>query len=179
MFTAGFTASSVEIMGMVIFQVMFGYLYQALALFLAAFMAGLAAGSVLGQKKFNMAIQQNFLLNQGLIGISALVLPGIVILWEMLHLPAIIVSMMLYLIIAFSGLITGLQFSWSNALARGSTGMRASGVYSADLAGSAGGAIITAIVLIPLAGIIYTGFILLGLNILTFLWLLVFRKSVF
>jgi hypothetical protein len=41
--------------------------------------------------------------------------------------------------------------------------------YSADLIGSAGGALLASAILIPLAGFIGTGLILLGMNVLIIL----------
>lgn len=168
-FAAGFTATSIEIMAMITFQVMFGFLYEALAFLLAAFMAGLAAGTFLAEKYARKIPHHYFIVNQVCIGISAMLIPLLILFKPETWMPAICLGL-IYLIPAISGLITGAQFSMANFIAVGTTGSRASNVYGADLAGSAGGAIITAVLLIPLAGFLHTGIILAALNLIVAIW---------
>ena len=175
MFVAGFTATSVEIMTLMVFQVIFGYLYQALALLFAAFMSGLAMGTWLAGKSGYGGIK-TFILNQGLIAVSALLIPGVLFTGVHTQMPALILEAILYIIMLFSGIVTGIHFTRANALGRGNTGKRASTAYGADLAGSAGGAVITATVLIPVAGLISSGVILAVINLIMMLLLFLTGK---
>lgn len=176
LFVAGFTATSVEIMAMLTFQVMFGFLYEALAFLLAAFMAGLSAGTFFMDKYIVKTSRKYFITNQAIIGASALLIPLLILVNPGLIYPAVF-SGLIYMVLGISGVITGAQFSMANQLAAGSIGGRASKSYSADLAGSAGGAIIAAVILIPLAGYLNTGIILAAMNIMIVIWLCLSRKS--
>lgn len=175
MFVAGFTAASVEVMVLMAFQVIFGNLYQALALLLAAFMGGLALGTFWSSRIKNPTAGW-LILNQALTGISALLLPLLIFLWSNSFTPDLIIKILLYLIMVASGIFTGVHFSLANALTKGAVAGKASQVYAADLAGSAGGALLIAILVIPFAGISGSGLILCGINVLMIVILVLFGR---
>jgi spermidine synthase len=166
MFLAGFTSMSVEVMLLLVFQVIFGYLYQALAILMASFMAGLALGSFIDRRIKIRDAWKTLTCNQMIIAFTALLVPGIILLNLHTDIPAFTMAFLLYAAVFLSGLFTGVHFSLSNLCMAGSAGKRASHTYGADLAGSAGGAIITVLVLIPFLGIVNTGLMLFGLNLL-------------
>jgi spermidine synthase len=165
MYVAGFTATSLEVLVLLVFQVLFGNFYQSIALLIAAFMAGLAIGSFLpGWLKISVT-RRNFTLNQALIGISALALPGVILLQEKIELHQGFIIVLLYLIMVFSGVITAVHFAFAAGLQKSGISQTASKTYGADLLGSAGGAILISVFVIPLIGLMQTGFLLAGVNL--------------
>jgi predicted membrane-bound spermidine synthase len=61
--------------------------------------------------------------------------------------------------------IIGLEFSVASAIGNRDITVRMSFNYSADLFGSAIGAIVTTLILLPFLGFVYTCFIMVALNI--------------
>ncbi len=166
MFAAGFTASAIEIMALMAFQVVFGYVYQALAVLIALFMGGLAGGAFLSQKIAPKPCKMLFLRNQTAIGISAMLLPVTVLINSHFIIGGFWFSLWFYVIMLLSGMLTGMHFSWASQLQKQDHPTGAAHAYSADLLGSAGGALLASIVLIPSLGLIWSGIFLLGLNLL-------------
>lgn len=165
MYIGGFTASSLEVLVLLVFQILFGNFYQSIALLIAAFMAGLAIGAFLpGWLKIPVN-NRIFSLNQALIGISALALPGVILLLEKIELHQTFIMVLLYLIMVFSGVITAVHFTVAVGLQKSGVSQTASKTYGADLSGSAGGAILASVAIIPLIGLMGTGFLLGGLNL--------------
>jgi len=165
MLVTGFTASATEMMVLLAFEVVFGYFYIAVSLLIAAFMAGLALGTYFSGSHFMKANPAKILKNQGLIGLTALLIPLFFVLAAIKVDSTILLQFVFYTLMIVPGILTGIQFSWVSAT--GGKGNSGNGVaaYIADLVGSAGGALLTSVVLIPLAGFITTGMILLGLNV--------------
>jgi len=164
MYVAGFTASSLEILVLLTFQVVFGNFYQSLAILIAAFMAGLAVGVFL-PGWFKIPVKSfAFPINQVLIGISALMLSSIVFLTEKEILSGVLLQVCLYCIMVFSGIVTAVHFTLAAGLQKANVSQTASKTYGADLLGSAGGAVLVAVVIIPLFGMMETGWLLAGLN---------------
>jgi spermidine synthase len=166
MFVAGFTASALEVMVFLAFQIVFGYVYQALALLIALFMGGLAAGAFLSQKISLKPSRKFFMINQLVIGLSAVMLPVMVFINGRFSSDDFVFSLFFYLIMAFSGILTGLHFSWASQLQKRDFSSSAAKAYGADLMGSAGGALLASVLLIPVLGLIWSGVFLLGLNVL-------------
>ncbi len=176
MFTAGFTASSVSVMVLLIFQILFGYLFQSLALFIAAFMGGLAFGVWLSVKIVKRVSITQFLVNQLLVGMSVLLVPVFIGFYKTGISFDLFNQFFLFAIILFSGIVTGVQFSWSSDLSQGSFESKAAKIYGADLIGSAIGALFTVIVLLPAFGILYTCVIIFMINVLMIGWIRVSGK---
>jgi spermidine synthase len=165
MFVTGFTASATEMMVLLAFQVLFGYFYMAVSLLIAAFMAGLALGTYFTGRHFMKANQTKLLINQVIIGLTALLIPLFFVIGAEKVDSTILLQFLFYVLMIIPGMLTGIQFSWVSATeGKGNTGNGVA-AYSADLVGSAGGALLASIILIPLAGFITTGIILFGLNV--------------
>jgi spermidine synthase len=165
MFVAGFTASAIEIMVLLAFQVVFGYVYQALAVLIALFMGGLASGAFLSQRIAPKPNKKHFVCNQLTIGITAILLPVTVFINAHIVVSGIWFTLWFYLIMLLSGMMTGIHFSWATQLQKRDYPVGAAHAYGADLLGSAGGALLASIVLIPSLGLIWSGIFLLGLNL--------------
>jgi spermidine synthase len=155
----GASEISAEILLIILFQVLYGYLYGWIGGIIASYMFGLAIGTLLYLKtRFfrgdPVEVLSNVELGMGLyflciIAVSLLPLPGVNIL-----IPALIF---------LGGVIGGLHFPLSIAIV---SRKRAGIVYGVDMIGSAFGALLTAIILIPIIGIPFTLLFFLALNVL-------------
>lgn len=164
LYTAGFTAASLEVILLLAYQVWFGSIYLETSLFFAVFMAGLAVGSY-----FEMGVLKNLIKRyyffQFALALLALVLPVLlaatakITVWEI---PARILFFLLVFAVAF---VVGNEFQLAAKLQNAGFGQISGRSYSIDLAGSALGAFITVIILLPLAGLVFTSLVLAGLNI--------------
>lgn len=172
LFTTGFSATSLEIILLIAFQIIYGYIYYMIGILITTFMIGLAVGSLFIYKKFQVNFK-NYSLVQYALGIFAIITP-IVLTNIKLNQPGnLIVHSIFILFILISGILTGTQFAIGTKLRIETISNTASSAYSSDLLGSATGAIIVAVVLIPLLGIIKVCLILGILNFLTGLWILI------
>jgi spermidine synthase len=165
LYTGGFTAASLEVALLLAYQVYFGSLYLSTALFFAFFMAGLAAGASARPLQGTPVIRQYYLL-QFILALYAVMLPFLVQLlgmtgWNML-------ARLLIFLLVFA-LATGVGFEFSlAAILRPRSYSRTAGInYSTDLMGSAFGAFLMAIVLLPLVGLTGSCMLIALLNMLS------------
>jgi spermidine synthase len=166
LYTGGFTAGSLEVVLLLAYQVWFGSIYLATAFFFAVFMAGLAFGSS-GYLRFKKPLIQRYYWLQFALALFSLALPlmiklgGGISFWRI---PSQLFFFILIFTLAFG---IGQEFLMATKISQ-SVYSETSGIsYSTDLAGSAFGAFLTSIVLLPLAGITITCFVVAGLNILS------------
>lgn len=164
LYTGGFTAASLEIVLILAYQIYFGSIYLATALFFAVFMAGLASGSS-KNLKINIPLINQYYQLQFLLAGFAIVLPFIISIigsiqgWQM---PVQFLFFVIIFILAFG---IGLEFQIASKLQSASFSETAGINYSTDLAGSAFGALFTAILLLPFLGLITTCFLVAALNL--------------
>lgn len=166
LYTGGFTAASLEVTLLLAYQVYFGSIYLATATFFAVFMAGLAFGSAFTLRISKSEIKSYYIL-QYLLALFALVLPLLIRAGGQMP-GGEVLSRFMYLAILFllsSGI--GYEFLLASRL-RNKSYSDTSGVnYGTDLAGSAFGAYLAAVVLLPLFGLIYTCLIVAALNLVS------------
>jgi len=162
----GFTASSIEILLIFIFQVVFGYLFLMIGIIILVFMGGLFLGSI--SRKFfpRPGIRQLILLQGGMIVTCVLVAAFQTIIVK-LELPLAFIQAIILLLVFFTAILAGLQFQCSAKVLTGLPQQVAGSLYSADLLGSAAGALLSSALLIPLFGIRDTLWIIMGINILS------------
>lgn len=168
----GFTASVVEVVTLLAFQIFFGQLYQALALLIAVFMAGITIGVHMAGKYALKVSRKRFALNQGIIGV---LVPVVFLSFGFFAdnmFCYLLPKMLLYLTMLIFGVLTGIQFASAMALQNRNRTAAASSAYAADLLGAAGGAVLSSVLLIPVLGLPVTAFVLFGVNILTALFVL-------
>lgn len=166
LYTGGFTAASLEVALMLAYQIYFGSLYLATAFFFAIFMAGLAFGSSVYLKQGFPLLKSYFRLQFGLAGF-AVVLPFLIqIIGEFSGWKLPVQFMFFMFVFALSSAI-GFQFLLASKLQQYTFSETSGKNYSIDLAGSAFGAFLTAIVILPLLGLIYTCLIVAILNIIS------------
>ncbi len=166
MFVTGFSATGLEILLLFGIQVYFGTIYLLTSFVFTGFMAGLAFGSFRGKSIKTISESKYLYINQLLIGFLAagtaflLFAPGI-----LNFAPAIVYLLYLSVIVSI-GTITGLQYTRVSICQTGSYANITGWTYSYDLYGSAFGALVVTLYLIPNMGIVTTAIILAFCNIL-------------
>jgi spermidine synthase len=150
-FTAGYAGMAVVLAIVLAYQAAYGYVYEMMGLLGAIFMVGVAAGSYAmrggGRRK--------------LMGLEATVAVFAVVV------PLLFQAEALYYLLSFlAGGITGYQFALVNhIMGRQEAAGR---LYAFDLAGSFAGAVLSAIILIPMLGIQGALLFLAGVKAISF-----------
>ncbi len=162
LFTTGFTSSSIEIMIIISFQIIYGFVYNMIGIIITIFMTGLALGAMIQSKLPSLKSIKDYWKIQFSIGIFSFIFPAIILAIQYFHFHISFV----YLIFSGSTLIisvfTGLQFSLASKVYKNKIAQISAGIYSIDLLGSALGALLVAILLFPLLGLLQV-FIFFGL----------------
>jgi spermidine synthase len=172
---SGFSASSVEILLLLALQVMMGYLYQVMGLCIAVFMGGIALGALCRNRVFRQVTYGQLTLIQIIMGSVILITPAILGSKSLQQNSFTCIAMILLLMFIIS-LLSGVLFSLSIQLRKDSIVGNIAALYSIDLIGSALGAFITSIFLIPLLGIMNT-FYLTGIILILYAFILLIRKK--
>jgi spermidine synthase len=173
LFASGFTASALEFMLLIWFQVMYGNIFQMTGVIFAVFMAGLAIGSIMmhlvKNAKFKgfLALQAGIALFSGLVAILMFVIPTISAHWTII--------LLILALVFITGLLTGAQFSLNGTLRDTSIHQSSGESFSADLLGSAIGIVLVSVYLIPHLGLPMTGLAMAGLNVVA-LVVMVWRR---
>jgi spermidine synthase len=178
MFAAGFTASSLQLILMLAFQIVFGYIFKTMGLFAAVFMLGLAAGSILHARfghrilKKDDHIMESDNAEMGLKPVStspmkrysqiflqlaiaalAFIIPGLILVAQkILEWPQLLFALFLILTLTIS-IVTGITFSVLSGDPAISEGRNIRHIYGADMAGASLGALATSLLFIPAVGI--------------------------
>ena len=151
-FTGGFTASSIEMILLLSFQIIYGYVYQMLGIIITVFMAGLVLGASF-RNKITERNPQIYLLLQYLLGIYCILLPVIIL--NMNNAAPFFVNIVFILLALLVAMLTGMEFSLASVLQKKNIALVAGKLYAVDLAGSAIGILLITVYLIPLIGITY------------------------
>lgn len=165
LFTAGFSASAIEVIVLISFQALYGYVYQMLGVIITSFMAGLGLGARY-KKSTGKLINHFFTIQYGL-AFCCFLLPVMLSLWASI-LREGFYPLLFFLSITFlSGLLMGAQFSLASFLGGDHIASRAASLYGCDLIGAALGAIIISTLLIPVLGIFQASLIVGFLNLMS------------
>jgi spermidine synthase len=167
LYTGGFTASSLEIVMMLTYQVFVGSIYLSSAFFFAAFMGGLSTGSyrTITYKK-NKKLRHYYGIQFSL-AIFSMMLPFLVNIIDYISGYVIVVQTIFFFLVFTLAFGIGFEFNLASEL-QGRDFSTISGTnYSTDLAGSAFGAFLTSIFLLPALGLTNTCIIIAGLNIIS------------
>jgi len=176
LFVTGFTASSLELILIIAFQVIYGYTYQMMGIIITFFMAGLMLGSLILAERIKVMIS-TYSLIQYTIGIFSILVTLTLLFLRSSSLNIIFVHFIFIVLISATGTLTGLQYSLSSKLRAVSISQVAATTYATDLLGSALGAILVASFIIPFFGIIKVTLIIAILNFLTGLFVLIKSKN--
>lgn len=171
----GFSASSLEIILLLGFQILSGYIYQAIGVCMAVFMGGLALGAVSRRVVFRQPGRGGFIILPLAMAVIALLIPAILVTPVVQSGIAVtlLVVLLLLFVIAFAA---GIVFSIAVQMRSGRLTDAVAALYSADLIGSAIGAFLTSVFLIPLLGIMNTAYLTGTLLLLFALYLFIRRK---
>lgn len=170
-FITGFSASAIEIILIIAFQVIYGYTYQMMGILITFFMAGILIGSFSLVNKFKILIR-NYSIIQYLIGIFSILVALLLYFIKSANLSNLVVYIIFTSMVIITGILTGLQFSMASRLKEVSYTRNASSTYASDLFGAAIGAIAVSVFLIPYFGIIKVSLIVAILNFITGLYIL-------
>ena len=165
LYTAGFSSASLEISLMLAYQAFFGSIYLATAFFFTFFMGGLALGSLQKRKPLRWPRIRVFAGVQFLLAVFSLLVPVFVFLIDRISgsgLPAQLLFFVLVFVLAFG---IGYEFFLASGLQSPHYSVASGLNYSTDLAGSAFGAFLSAMVLLPVLGLVYSCLVVAGLNI--------------
>jgi hypothetical protein len=176
LYTGGFTAASLEVTLMLAYQVFFGSLYIASALFFSVFMGGLAFGSQCKQKNRKQNQLKNYFLIQFFLALFSLLIPVFVYLIGRISAPGLVVQFLFFIPVFVMAFGIGYEFYLASILQPYGYGKTSSINYSADLVGSAFGAFLTAILLLPVYGLVVTCLIVAMLNLFSGLRVVLDRK---
>ncbi len=175
--TGGFAASSVEILLLISFQILYGYVYFLTGVIISIFMAGLAFGAKLGSKGLHDSDIQSFISVQLCIGSVALISPlGLAFLNNLSANSYLVHAVFAFATFAFA-LCIGAEFALASRLQKGNVSTIASNLYSVDLVGSAIGALLVTAYLIPLLGITKVCFIVAALTFTSAAVTIISRKK--
>ncbi len=176
-FAAGFTAASTEIILLLGFQITFGFVYQALGVLIMVFMLGLAIGAASRKILFKENHPRNYLLIQLFMAAVVTLILLFISLVPFLELPDAIIFTTFLLFVLGIAFLTGLVFSYAAMISKGGIDKVAASNYAIDLYGSALGALLTAVVLLPLIGIKMTLVILALMNTGTAMWFYLSKRG--
>ena len=173
MFVAGFSAAGMEILLLFGLQVFFGNIYLLTSFVFAGFMLGLGLGSFYG-KQFQ---EKNLLaVTQLSIGVFAILAGASLFSGGMADLPEATVYTVFLLAIVLIGGLTGFQFAQSSQVQSGNFAETSGKTYSFDLIGSALGALVVSIFLVPKLGIVGSVWLMAGVNLIFAGWLFLKTK---
>ncbi len=180
-FTTGFTASSLEMVLLVGFQVIYGYVYHKLGIMITMFMLGLAVGSFCMNKKLKKTSIKSFIFIELLLVLSSFLVPLMLFLLSrvknnmlMQFTNQLIFPLSMFLI----AILVGMEFPLAAKLRyKGVSGTSAS-LYNADLVGACLGALSASSLLIPFFGVFNTCFVIAAVNVISVIIVSVKRKNI-
>lgn len=166
MFTGGFAASSSEVILLIAFQIIYGYVYLMSGVIIAFFMGGLTLGALAGRRIVKAFGPVSYSGNQLAIGLFALLLPLVINVVKPITDHLFIVHSIFFVLTIVISFLVGTLFSIGSHIQKGNVSAVTSGIYSADLAGSAFGALIVSAFLIPLIGLVKVSIVVGLVNVL-------------
>jgi spermidine synthase len=169
----GFSQISLEIILILAFQIIYGYLYYTIGMIITAYMIGLALGSwlitaVMGRITRPLRL---LLMIQAGVALSALgSLPLILVLHQGALPPALALAMekVFPFLTLVAGFLGGFHFPLANKVylkKRRDIGRIGGLLYGVDLAGSACGALIISVIILPLVGIVHSISLIVVMNL--------------
>ncbi len=154
LFFAGFTGSTLEIVLLLAFQVIYGYVYHVLGIVIMVFMGGLAVGAMYRKKFISPASLLNYSLLQFVLGMYAILLPFILLLFKKYHVHPYLLHGVFFSLTFIASLLVGMIFNLASFQRKGNIAGVSSEIYSVDLWGAAAGALLVSAFLIPVFGLI-------------------------
>ena len=148
---------------MLAYQVFVGSIYLSSAFFFAAFMGGLSTGSYRTITYKRTSRIRHYYGIQFILAIFSLILPFMVNIIDYVSGYVIFIQVVFFFLVFALAFGIGFEFNLAAELQRKGFSAISGNIYSTDLAGSALGAFLTSLFLLPALGLIYTCMILAGL----------------
>jgi spermidine synthase len=171
---SGFSASSLQILLIIGFQLFYGNIFYQVSLFFAVFLSGLASGTFIGGKQPPSVSRFNY----RQLGLAGLSLVTIALFTIFLKFPVLRNFVVLFhMLNAAAAFFLGYQFSQAAGLEKNRISARTSLNYTADLVGSALGTYITSIFLIPVFGMVNACLVTAGASLSGFIYVYLRQKK--
>ncbi len=166
-FTTGFTASSLMIVLMLAFQILYGSVYHKLGLIVTAFMLGLAIGSfsmnrILSWRKPRDLVKLEF----GIAAFAALLPVALLALGHVRAASAwrISAEVAIPLLTLILATLVGMEFPLAGRVHFKKVTTTAAQIYTADFVGACLGALLASTFLVPVIGVVWVCLLTAGLN---------------
>ncbi len=169
-FTTGFAASSLEIVIIICFQILYGYAYQSIAIIITMFMLGLAVGSYFMNRMLGKMKKMDMVKLESGIALFSLILPFLLMTLAGIQntlLNFLSARVFIPFITMVLAIIVGMEFPLAAKLHFKDVPKTAAALYLADFMGAFAGAILVSVLLIPLFGLVNVCFMVAGLNVLS------------
>jgi len=177
MFTAGLCSFSLEIILILTFQVIYGYVYLMTGIFITLFMAGLYLGLLLAKRFSKRAHYNSLIFLQSDSVILVLLSLACIYFFQQFQISTIMIHLLSSSLIFCMAIVTGAQFHFASILKAGDIQKVAATNYSADLLGSATGALLVNALIVPFLGLIVSLWVVAGFGLLTILLMLVKKRT--
>ncbi|HOO90700.1 MAG TPA: fused MFS/spermidine synthase [Syntrophales bacterium] len=153
-FSTGFTASSMEIVILLCYQIVYGSVYIGVGFIIASFMSGLAVGSFAA----NRVIATNRVIGKrSIIIVEVAIAIYLILFMTMLFWGrALLGNLSFALLTILIGALTGAEFPIAGKILFSTPWETAGSLYAADLLGASLGALVVSLFIIPAVGIYYT-----------------------
>jgi spermidine synthase len=178
LFFAGFTGTTLELVLLLTFQVIYGYVYHVLGIVIMVFMGGLAFGALYRKKFIRSVSSFNYSIVQFALGIFSMLLPFILLILKFHPIHPYLVHGIFFLLTFTASTLAGMIFNLASFQRNKNIAGTSSEIYSVDLWGAAAGALLVSAFLVPLLGLVNVALIAGVLTILSGVYSLV-RKSQF
>jgi len=175
-YAGGFAGSSIELLLILTFQILYGYVYLYTGIIITVFMSGLALGALYREKIIRTSIN-SFMFLQLIIIIYASLLPLVIMLLNRFLIPGILLHSIFILLTLIISVVTGMQFSLGSAILKDQVTVRAARLYSSDLLGSAFGALLFSVLMMPILGITVSLLLVASLNLISLAITFINRRS--
>ena len=174
-FSTGFTASSMEVIILLCYQILHGSVYTGIGMIIASFMLGLAIGSFIA----NRMISRHYTINKrSILEVEIAIVVYIILFMAMLFWGRTLLGDFSFaLLTILIGALTGFEFPIAGKILFTSPGETAGSLYAADLLGASLGALLVGLFVIPVFGIYYACLFLVAFKILIISGLLVRRRT--
>jgi spermidine synthase len=157
-FTTGFAGTSLEVVLVLGFQILYGYVYSQVGVLITAFLAGLLLGAFYVNETLEKYSRKSLCLLEGSLFFYSVALA--------VCLPYM-VNMSFPVVIGILGVLVGAEFPLASKLYYTDVHVTAAALYSADLLGACLGALLVSALLIPLLGIVPVCILVGFLNLLS------------
>ncbi len=176
LFTAGLSSFSIEIILLLSYQVVYGYIYVATGIFITFFMAGIALGVLLSRRYSGKLTFITLIYLQ--LALLSIIFLSLAVLYSFSHfmVSTALMHIQCGMLILCTAAVTGALFHVASYLKTGTIQEVASANYSADLFGSALGAALVNVWIIPVWGLVNSLWVVAGFNALALIIMTVKKK---